>query len=464
MSPGLSLRGMRRLILAAMAVLLLPVLPAAQPNRGGGLVIVAEMNGPIMPPTTQYIARALRRAEREGATCLLVEMNTPGGRGDAMRDIASLFLNAKVPVVVYVTPSGAQAASAGAVVALASNVLAMSPGTNIGAAKPVGGEGENLPSDMRDKVVNDMAAFTRSLAQKRGRDVVWSQDIIRKGTSISETEALKMKVAEYIAANRADLFRQINGRKVETAAGPKVLATLGARVEPEPLTWLESFLGLLFTPNVAMILAVIALYGIMTEVQNPGAIFPGVAGSIAFILTLYVFSVLSASGTGIALLLLSVILFAVDVYAPTHGVLTAGGIVAFVAGALMLFNPSVTGAQISLSVVITLALLTALFFGTIVTSAYRSYRRPPGSGPETLLGTQAEARTAVNPNGKVFADGAFWNAVNVGVEPIRPGDSVVIEARDGLTLKVRRAGPTPAEPIWSASAPHEPGEGQVKDV
>jgi len=429
----------------------------AQSLPTGRLVIIATIDGPILSPTRDYLARALQRAEREGATCLLVEMNTPGGVGTAMREIAMFFLNAKVPVVVYVAPSGAQAASAGAIIGLAAHILAMAPGTNIGAAHPVMGTGGDIPGDMRAKVVNDLAAFARTIAERRGKSVQWAEGIIRKSISSTETEALRAKIADYVASNRADLFRQMNGRKVETSAGTKRLDTLNARTQEEHHSWVEAFLLFICNPNVALLLGTIGFFGIMAEIQNPGAIFPGVVGGICLILSLYALSVLSANVAGLALLLLALILFVVDVYATSHGVLTVGGVVAFIVGALMLFHDSEVGVRISLSVIITMALITAGFSTFILSTLWRGRHRPPGSGPETLIGKEATARTPINPNGKVFADGTFWNAVNVGVEPINSGDTVVIEGRDGLTLKVRRGRLPNAAPIYMTTSKDTPG-------
>jgi membrane-bound serine protease (ClpP class) len=418
----------------------------------GGTVVIAKVDGPILPPTKSYLERVLREAEAQNAVCLIVEMNTPGGMLESTREICQLNLVAKVPVIVYVSPPGARAASAGAIIGLSAHILAMAPGTNIGAAHPVS-SGGNIEGDMRDKVTNDTAAFARALAEKRGRSISWAEDIIRKSVSNSETEAHKLRIADIIATDRNDLLRQLNGRRVQTADGSRTLATLNARVDPREPTWFEAFLLFLCNPNVALILGAIAMYGIITEVSNPGAIFPGVAGVFALILSLYSMSVLSINAAGAALLLLAVVLFIIDIYATTHGVLTAGGIIAFIAGALMLFGDSITGGpQVSLSVVVAISLVTAGFFGTIVASAWRTRSAPPGGGPEQMIGMQGEARSEVNPEGKVFADGTFWNAQNIGTEPIHPGDTVIIESREGLTLKVRRAATPPAEPIYKSSA------------
>jgi membrane-bound serine protease (ClpP class) len=443
---------MRRLALIALALAAVG-LGLAQPRGASDRIFVlVRMDGPIMPPTKDCFARALKRAEEDRAELLLIEMNTPGGHGEAMREIAQLILNARTPVIVYVTPSGARAASAGAVIGLTANILAMAPSTNIGAAHPVMGTGGDIPGDMRDKVVNDMSAFLRTVAARRGKSADWAESIVRRSVASTETEALKAGVADLIAEDRNDLFRKLEGRKVKLGDGTeRPLRTSGLRAQPVEYTWVERLLMVLFDGNVALILGAIAFYGIIAEVQNPGAIFPGVIGSIALVLSLYSMSVLSVNAAGVALLLLAGVLFIVDMYAPTHGILTAGGITAFVFGALMLFRDSSTGARVSLVVVLSLALVTAAFFIFVVSSVIKSRRMPPGTGPEALLGAQGKARTALSPEGKVFVDGAIWRAVNVGLDPIAEGDPVVVKARDGLMLKVVRAEATDPGPVYRAS-------------
>jgi len=357
-------------------------------------------------------------------------------------------------VVVYVTPSGARAASAGAIIGLTAHVLAMAPSTNIGAAHPVMATGQDIPGAMREKVVNDMSAFIRTVAQRRGKSVTWAESIIRKSASSTETEALKLGVADMVAGSRRELLMRLDGRRATLGDGTVVaMRTVGARALQEDPTWVERLLLLLFDGNVALILGAVAFYGIVAEIQSPGAIFPGVIGSIALVLSLYSMTVLSVNGAGAALLVLAAILFVVDIYAPTHGVLTAGGITAFVIGALMLFRDSSTGARVSLAVVAALALVTGAFFVFVVGSLIRSRRMPPGTGPEELIGASGKARSDLDPEGKVFVDGAIWTAVSVGDDPVRAGDMVIVEARDGLMLKVRRAEGYEAEPIYRTRRP-----------
>jgi len=438
------------MLVSALAIgLLTRSMPAS-----GRTYIVMKMDGPIMPPTKDCFERALQRAVRERATLLLVEMNTPGGHGGAMREIGQLILNSRVPVVVYVTPSGARAASAGAIIGLTAHVLAMAPSTNIGAAHPVMATGQDIPGAMREKVVNDMSAFIRTVAQRRGKSVTWAESIIRKSASSTETEALKLGVADMVAGSRRELLMRLDGRRATLGDGTVVaMRTVGARALQEDPTWVERLLLLLFDGNVALILGAVAFYGIVAEIQSPGAIFPGVIGSIALVLSLYSMTVLSVNGAGAALLVLAAILFVVDIYAPTHGVLTAGGITAFVIGALMLFRDSSTGARVSLAVVAALALVTGAFFVFVVGSLIRSRRMPPGTGPEELIGASGKARSDLDPEGKVFVDGAIWTAVSVGDDPVRAGDMVIVEARDGLMLKVRRAEGYEAEPIYRTRRP-----------
>lgn len=417
--------------------------------RAGHRVVLATLDDAIMPPTVTYLERALKRAEREQAECLLIEMNTPGGTLEAMRTISGKFLLAKVPIVIYITPSGARAGSAGAVLCLAANIVAMAPATNIGAAHPVDGSGADIAKDMRDKVTNDAAALARSIAEKRGRDLKWAENIIRHSISSSETEAVKLKIADLVAKDRTDLLRQLDGRTAKTADATVTLHTAGADVQEEGHTWGEGLLGFIYNPNVVMILFVLATYGIIAELNSPGAIFPGVAGAICLVLALFASSALSVNMTGAILLVLAIVLFVIDLHAPTHGVLTVGGLIAFVIGALLFFDPGAVGVPISVPLVLTLAIVTALFFGIVMTAAVRSRGLPPGTGPETLIGMVGQARSKLDPRGKVFVEGAFWDAENVGSEQIDAGDHVVVQALDGLLLKVKRTEPHPGEPIWS---------------
>lgn len=429
----------------------LGALSAGQPAGEKRAFIAMTMDGPIMPPTKDCFARALERAVRERSTMLLVEMNTPGGHGEAMRQIGQLILNARVPVVVYVTPSGARAASAGAVIGLTAHVLAMAPSTNIGAAHPVLATGQDIPKTMQDKVVNDMTAFIRTVAERRGKSVEWAESIIKQSASSTEREALKLGIADMVVNNRTELLQRLDGREVTLGDGSVVmLRTVGAIGAPEEPTWVERLLLILFDGNVTLILGAVAFYGIIAEIQSPGSIFPGVVGSIALVLSLYSMSVLSVNAAGLALLLLAAILFVVDVYAQSHGILTVGGITSFVFGAMMLFRDSTTGARVSLAVVVALALVSAGFFGFVVGSLIRSRRMPAGTGPELLPGMLGKAKSDVGPQGQVLVDGALWQARNVCDDPIGLGDDVVVVSRDGFVLKVRRAEGHAAGPVYRA--------------
>lgn len=450
--------GIRFLVcLGTMLLLALYGVTAASAQSNSGTVVVATVNEAILPPVRDYLARSLAQAERENAACLLVEINTPGGRVDTTREIVRLFLEAKVPVLVYVTPTGSRAGSAGAIIGLSGTLLAMSPQTNIGAAHPVGGSGENLPSDMRTKVENDMAAFVRSIAEKRGKNAVIAEQIVRQSVSLTENEAVKLNYADLVAANRTDLLQQIEGRLVKTTAGEATLRTFGAIVKPVAPSLTESFLMLLLQPNVTLLLVIVATFGILTEFVAPGVSVPGIVGSIALVLALYSMSVLSVNAVGAMLLVLSLALFITDLHAASHGILTLGGAAAFICGGLMLFGNATNTAHVSVSLVVTLGLLMALFFGTVVAGTLRSRRR---QGTTSLIGDTAEARSdfaaGENSVGRVFMEGAYWNAVNCGGDPIVSGDRVKVEGRDGLTLRVRRSEHAPAEPIYKSAASDAP--------
>jgi membrane-bound serine protease (ClpP class) len=443
---------LRSLGLACLLAALVVFAAQAQREKTRPLVVLARVEGAIMPPTKDFLARSIALAERENASAVLIEMDTPGGRADAMREIVQLFMASRVPIIVYVYPPGSRAASAGAIIGFAAHILAMAPGTTIGAAAPVmaggAGQAQDIPEDMKSKVVNDMTALMRTVAAKRGRNATWAEEIVTKATASSEVEAVKLKVADIIAKDRADLFRQLEGRVVQTDKGEARLSLVGADVKPTEMTWIEKFLMFLFDPNVAVLLFAIAGYGLITEISNPGSVIPGVFGGICLILALYSMSVLSVNAAGLLLLVLSFVLFAVDIYASSHGVLTVGGVVAFIAGALLLFSDTGTGLRVSLGVVFGLALVTAGFFAFIVSAVVKSRKSAPGSGPEQLIGQKAVARSDVNPTGTVFFDGTLWSAVNAGVDPIMAGDEVTVEGREGLTVKVKRVGPSPAQPIY----------------
>jgi membrane-bound serine protease (ClpP class) len=419
------------------AVLILIAALACGSSAGlrAGDVGLIKVKGAIGPATASYIARAIDVATEREDTCLIIELDTPGGSLDSTREIIQKLFASTVPTVVYVYPEGAWAGSAGCFITLAADVAAMAPGTSIGAAHPVsiGPGGESGGSDiMKQKMENFASSYIASVAEKRGRNVEWAKSAVVKSESITATNALELKVIDLIATDLPELLTQLDDRDVRG----KSLKTASATVVEIPMTTQEKVLQLLSHPELMLILMLVAMYGIIGELSSPGAILPGVVGAIALILVLYMATVLPVSVAGLALIGLAVVLFIVDIYAPTHGVLTIGGIVAFFLGALMLFNRADPVFRLSLLYIIPATLVTAAFFVFVVGAGLRAQLLPVRAGRETMLGKTAPALARIDAaSGRGFIEGEYWNAVSD--VPIESGHPVEIVAINGLTLKVR---------------------------
>ena len=400
-----------------------------------GRVGLIRIEGTIGPATADYIARAVRESGGEGFRCLVVELDTPGGLLESTKAIVQDFYASSVPVVVYVAPSGASAGSAGCFITLAADVAAMAPNSTIGAAHPVslGGIGEEKTDEVMAKKLESFAAsYIESIAAKRHRNVDWARSAVRESESLTAEKALDLKVIEIIAPDVPDLLRQLDRHLVNG----KPLGTLGAEVVVLPMLPRERVFQTLWRPEVMFVLMLVAIYGIIGELSNPGAVLPGVAGAIALVLALYMASVLPVSIAGLALLLFSIVLFVADVFTPTHGVLTAGGVIAFGLGSLLLFSHAGPGFQLSLAMIVPATVITAAFFVFVVGAGLRAQRLPKKVGRETLLGKRVTALTPIDlSGGKVFAEGATWNAVSEA--PVAEGQPVEISGIEGLTLKVK---------------------------
>lgn len=398
-------------------------------------VALIRVSGAISPATAGYIARAIDQAAEEKAQCLIMELDTPGGLLDSTKDIVQSFYAAGVPVVVYVTPSGANATSAGCFITLASDVAAMAPNTSIGAAHPVaigGGGAEKVDDVMKQKLENFTISYIETIAQKRGRNVEWAKSAVRESANITSEVALKTNVIEIIAKDVPDLLAQLDGRTVRD----RPLKTAGAEVREIPMNARERIFQTVWRPEVLMILMLIAVYGIIGEVSNPGGIIPGVVGVVALILALYMSSAIPINVAGLALLALAVGLFIADALTPTHGVLTGGGVVAFFFGLLMLFDSADPVFRLSLSYIIPATVVTAAFFIFVVAAGLRAQTMRVKSGRELMIGKTIPAVTVITPQGgKVFVEGEYWNAVSE--VPIQAGQSVEIVEINGLTLKVK---------------------------
>jgi membrane-bound serine protease (ClpP class) len=393
-----------------------------------------KVNGAIGPATANYISRALDLAASQNDECLIIELNTPGGLANSMDDIVQEFYASRVPVVVYVSPEGAMAGSAGVYITLAADVAAMAPHTIIGAAHPVdmGNESETTNSIMMQKVGNAYTTVMQTIAEKRHRNVDWAMASVRESITTNSEAALRLNVIDLIATNIPDLLQKINGRSVNG----KILKTAGASVMEIPMTPGEKFFQLFWQPQVMMLLLLIAIYGIIAEMSHPGAIFPGIAGALALILLLYMSATLPLNIAGVALIILALALFVMDIFAPTHGVLTGGGIIAFFLGALMLFNHAPAGYHLPMSWIFSTTLVTAAFFFFFVSKGIRAQRLPKSAGAETMIGKTVNALSRIDSaGGKVFIEGEHWNAVSE--TPIEIGQPVEIIGITGLTLKVK---------------------------
>ncbi|EEF57465.1 NfeD family protein [Pedosphaera parvula] len=397
-------------------------------------VALIKIHGAIGPATADYIARAIDVAGKSNDACLVIQLDTPGGLLDSTKEIVQKFYASTVPTVVYVAPSGANAGSAGCFITLAADVAAMAPNTSIGAAHPVtlSPGGEKTDDVMKQKLENFASSSIEAIAEKRGRNVEWAKSSVRESASTTAEKALKLKVIDLIAKDMPDLLGQLDGRVVNG----KAMKTAGAKVVEIPMAASEKVFQTFWRPEVMLILMLVAIYGIIGELSNPGAILPGVAGGIAFILFLYMAAVLSVNVAGLVMIGLALALFIVDAYTPTHGVLTFGGMVAFFLGVLMLFNRGGTGFQLSLGYIIPATVVTGAFFIFVVGAGLRAQRLPVRVGRETMLGKTVPALTRIDlKGGNVSIEGEYWKAVSdVAVEP---GHLVEVVGMDGLTLKVK---------------------------
>ena len=401
-------------------------------------VNLVKVEGPIGPATAGFIARAIDQAAENQSQCLVIQLDTPGGLLDSTKTIVQKFLGSPVPTVVYVAPAGATATSAGCFITLAADLAAMAPATSIGAAhpvaiggNPVGGE-EKLDDTMKQKLENYAVSYIEIIAARRNRNVDWAKSSVKESASISAEKALQLKVIDFIAKDVPDLLAQIDGREV----GGHKLQTRGAEVIEIGMSARERVFQLLWRPEVMFILMLIAIYGIIGELSNPGAILPGVVGAIALILALYMAAILPVSLAGVTLIVLATGLFIADIYAPTHGVLTVGGIVSFFLGALMLFDRADPAFRLSLSIIISATVVTALFFIAIVGAGLRAQFLPVRAGRETMVGKVTPALARIDASGgKVFIEGEYWNAVSETI--VEKGQPVEVVGFDGLTLKVK---------------------------
>jgi len=399
-------------------------------------VDVIRINDAITPAVADFISKSIEQATKNRAECLVIEMDTPGGLDMSMRDIIKDIMNADLPVIVYVAPSGARAASAGVFITLAADIAAMAPGTNIGAAHPVAVGGGKMDRTMTDKVVNDAVAYIQSIAEKKGRNVKWAAQAVRESVSIPEKEALRIKIIDLIAKDLNDLLEKIDGKSVEKPRGTIKLATKGLRTNVMEMGFRQRFLAVLSNPNIAYILMMIGLVGLYFELSNPGAIFPGVIGGICLILAFFAFRTLPVNYAGVLLILLGVFLFIAEIKVASYGLLTVGGLVSLALGSIMLFESPIPALRASLTVIIPTVLFTGAFFIFAVTMAIKAQLAKPATGSEGLVGETGVAQSRISPEGKVFIHGEFWNAY--ADEVIEAGEKIRVLKTEGLKVKVEK--------------------------
>jgi membrane-bound serine protease (ClpP class) len=417
------------LTFAAAAVLVPLNASAATPH-----VEQADLNGDINNIMSAYIQTSVNRAEADHADALLVVMNTPGGISTSMDEIVTNLLNSTVPVVVYVYPSGARAASAGLFVAQAADVLAMAPGTNIGSAHPIDATGANITGDLGAKVLNDAVTRVRNLAAIHGRNADWAEQAVRNSVNINAEDAVRLHVADLEVNDIPTLLRQIDGRQVPRTNGTLTIHSAGAVVDDFSMPFWQVFLNALIDPTIAALLILVAGYGIITELSNPGLILPGVVGGIAGVLAIVSLANLPVNIAGGLLMLVALLLFIADIKAPTHGFLSVGGAFALVLGMAFLINTGPVGLGVNPIVSVVTGVVTLAFFTFFIRKVWQARRQPAFSGPESIVGAVGEVREAISPEGLVFVRGALWKAS--AEKAIEAGAPVRVVGRHGLELEV----------------------------
>ena len=406
------------------------------PQKNTVLVLTADCA--VHPPLADYISTGIEKAEEIQAECLVVKLNTPGGLLTSTRKIVQEFLEAEIPIVVYVHPAGSQAASAGVFITLAANIAVMAPGTNIGAAHPVAMQG-TMDTIMSEKATNDASAFIRSISEKRKRNVEWSEEAVRKSISITEKEAFEQNVINFIAEDLNEVIEKINNMKVETSKGEKIINTQDFEIVNHEMSISQKFFSIISDPNIVYILLMIGIYGIFFELYNPGTIFPGVLGAICLILSFYAMNTLPINYAGLALILLSIVLFILEIKIISHGLLTIGGIVSLLLGSMMLVDPEsiLETMEISMELIIFIIVLTTVFFLVVITLGIKAQKRKPVTGIEGIIGEKGIAISDLNPKGEIKVHGEYWVAESVGGE-VRQGDEIEVIELDNLKLKVKK--------------------------
>lgn len=421
---------LKRLCINTLLLFFIPSLLTAQK------VISISINDGINPATAEFIQQGIEKAQKENAQCLIINLNTPGGLLTSTRGIVTNIMKSEVPVVVYVSPTGAHAGSAGVFITMSANIAAMAPGTNIGAAHPVDMQGKS-DAVMNEKVINDAAAFLRTITEKRNRNILWAEDAVRNSVAITEKEALEKNVINLIANNEKDLLSQIDGKQVALTNGTKILNTKNATVQSMEMGFFQKVLSRISDPNIAYIIMMLGFYGLLFELFSPGAIFPGVVGVICLILAFYSMSSMPVNYAGIALIVFGIILFLLEIKVISHGILAIGGIISILLGSMILFRSSPTEnfVDISWSVIFSATAVSALFFFFIVTMGLRAQRTKPVSGGNAFIGKTAETLNVLDLSGLVKISGETWNAISLSGK-INENEKVIVKEIKGLTLYV----------------------------
>ncbi len=400
-------------------------------------VISINVNDGINPSTAEFIQQGIEKAQNENAECLIINLNTPGGLLTSTREIVANIMQSKVPVIVYVSPTGAHAGSAGTFITLASNIAAMAPGTNIGAAHPVDMQGKS-DAVMNEKVINDASAFIRTIAEKRGRNIQWADEAVRNSVAITEQEALDKNVINLVAINEKDLLTKVDGKQIQLNNGSKILHTKNATVETLEMGFFQKVLSRISDPNIAYIMMMLGFYGLLFELFSPGAIFPGIVGVICLILAFYSMSSMPVNYAGLALIIFGIILYLLEIKVISHGLLAIGGTISVLLGSMILFRSSPTENFVSLSwsVIISVTAVSTLFFLFLITMGLRAQRSKPASGVNTLIGRTAEPIGEIDPQGQVKISGETWNAISLSGK-INENEKVIVKEIRGLTLYVQ---------------------------
>lgn len=423
------------LILTCIAVIAMgiPFSALGQDTEVEKKVMIIDLEGAISPGTSISLIRGLKAAENQAASLVIIRLDTPGGLVSSMRTMVKAIMNSRIPIVVYVSPKGAGAASAGVMVTISAHVAAMAPSTNIGAAHPVTSGGKDIQETMSEKVVNDMASYGRGIAQEKGKNAEWVERAIRESVSVTAEEALKINVIDLVAKDMDELLRQLDGRKVTVTTGEVTIKTANVSKVYYTLSFRDRVLELISNPSIAYILMMIGMAGLFFEITHPGTIFPGVIGAISLILAFFSFQMLEVNYAGLLLIILAIIFFIAEIKVTSYGVLSIGGIISLTIGSIMLFE----NMGVPLKLIIPTIVIISCFFLAVASLALRAYRLKPKGGMEGIIGEIGVVREDIAPEGQVFIHGELWRATSK--EKINEGEKVEVEEIQGLILKVRKA-------------------------